>query len=100
MERTGSEQWKPREVARLLALIETERRYYQEMVAALPAPLAVLSGDRSIVSANRAFRRIVNLRNEDLRHRTIEQILPSEELVERIRRAHVHGEAVPFVITI
>jgi len=96
LERAGFEQWKPREVARLLALIETERRYYQEMVAALPVPLAVLSGDRSIVSANRAFRRIVNLRNEDLRHKTIEQVLPSDELIERIRRAHIHGEASPF----
>ena len=38
MERTDFEQWKAKEVARLLALVETERRYYQEMVAVLPVP--------------------------------------------------------------
>ena len=42
MERIGFEQWKPREVARLLALVESERRYYQEIVATLPAALVVL----------------------------------------------------------
>ncbi len=51
MERTGFEQWKPREVARLLALVETERRYYQEMMAVLPAGLVVLGNDRTILSA-------------------------------------------------
>ena len=98
MERTGFEQWKPREVARLLALVETERRYYQEMVAALPVALVVLASDRSIVSANRAFRRIVELRYEELRQKSIDQILPSPELIERIRNAHVHGDTAPFFL--
>lgn len=89
MERTDFEQWKAKEVARLLALVETERRYYQEMVASLPVALVVLSADRSIVSANRAFRQTFGVRTEDLRHKTIEQILPSRELVEKIRDAHV-----------
>lgn len=89
MERTDFEQWKAKEVARLLALVETERRYYQEMVASLPVALVVLSEDRSIVSANRAFRHAFNLRTEDLRRKTIEQILPSPQLIERIREAHV-----------
>ena len=100
MERTGYEQWKPREVARLLALVEAERRYYQEMVAALPVALVVLSATRTIVSANRAFRHIVDLSYEDLRNRSIEQILPSEELIERIRSAHVHGDTLPFFLTL
>jgi len=91
MERTDFEQWKAKEVARLLALVETERRYYQEMVAVLPVPLVVLSADRSIVSANRAFRQSFGLRMEDLRRKTLEQILPSPQLVERIRDVHVHG---------
>ena len=93
MERTDFEQWKAKEVARLLALVEGERRYYQEMVASLPAALVVLSEDRSIVSANRAFRRTFNLRTDDLRRKTIEQILPSPRLVERIRDVHLHGAA-------
>src|SRR5690349_21161084 len=100
MERTGFEQWKPREVARLLALLEGERRYYQEMVAALPAGLAVLAQDRSVVSSNRAFHRLAGLGGEELRHKTIEQIFPSDELIERIRRAHVHGDVEPFLLNI
>lgn len=100
MERTGFEQWKPREVARLLALVETERRYYQEMVAALPVALAVLGPDRSVLSANRAFRQLVNLSGDELRTKNIDQILPSDELVERIRLAHVQGDTAPFFLRI
>lgn len=96
MERTDFEQWKAKEVARLLALVETERRYYQEMVASLPVAVVVLSGDRAIVSANRAFRQTFGVRSEDLRRKNIEQILPSAELVEKIREAHVSGTARSF----
>jgi two-component system cell cycle sensor histidine kinase/response regulator CckA len=93
MERTDFEQWKAKEVARLLALVETERRYYQEMVAVLPVPLVVLSADRSIISANRAFRQTFGVRMEELRRKTIEQLLPYPELVERIRDVHTSGTA-------
>src|ERR1041385_6620206 len=99
MER-GFEQWKPREVARLLALVETDRRYYQEVLAAVPVAIAILSGDRTIVSGNRAFRRRLGLRNEDLREKTIEQVLPSEELIERVRAAHVAGATEPFMMSV
>jgi two-component system cell cycle sensor histidine kinase/response regulator CckA len=98
MERTGFEQWKPREVARLLALVETERRYYQEMMSALPAALVVLAHDRTVLSANVAFRRLVGLSGEELRKRSIEQILPSDELIEHLRAVHVHGDAAPFSV--
>src|SRR5580704_18689183 len=100
MERTGFEQWKPREVARLLALVETERRYYQEMMAALPAALVVLAHDRTILSANMAFRRLAGLSGEELRKRKIEQILPSDELIECLRAAHVHGDTAAFLINL
>src|SRR5580692_7336832 len=100
MERTGFEQWKPREVARLLALVETERRYYQEMMASLPAALVVLAHDRTILSANLAFRRLAGLSGEELRKRTIEHILPSDDLIERLRAAHVHGDSGAFSIRI
>lgn len=91
MERQDLEQWKAKEVARLLALVETERRYYQEMVAMLPVALVVLSADRHISSANRAFRHTFGLRSSDLRGRTIEQILPSDRLIEKIREVHQSG---------
>src|SRR5580704_16001501 len=91
VERTDFEQWKAREVARLLALVETERRYYQEMVATLPVALVVLAADRSVLSANRAFRHMFGLRTEDLSRKTIDHVLPSDQLVEKIRNAHVQG---------
>jgi two-component system, cell cycle sensor histidine kinase and response regulator CckA len=100
MERADLEQWKGKEVARLLSLVETERRYYQEMVAALPVALAVLAADRSVVSANRAFRQLFGLSTEDLRRKSIEQILPADEatanrLIEKIRDVNVNGIPQP-----
>ena len=91
MERTDLEQWKAKEVARLLALVETERRYYQEMVAMLPVALVVLSADRHVSSANRAFRQTLGLSSNELRGKTIDQILPSERLIEKIRDVHTTG---------
>ena len=95
MERADFEQWKPKEVARLLALVEGGRRYYQNLVAALPVPLIVLAPDRSVVFANRAFRQAFGLRAEDLGRMSIDQILPSDRLIEKIRDLHVHGIAPP-----
>ena len=77
-------------------LVETERRYYQEMMAALPAALVVLAHDRTVLSANVAFRRLVGLSGEELRKRSIEQILPSDELIEHLRAVHVQGDTAPF----
>lgn len=91
MDRADFEQWKPKEVARLLALVEKSRRYYQDLVAALPVPLVVLSEDRSVVFANRAFLEKFELRVESVGGMPIDQILPSERLVERIRDVHVRG---------
>jgi PAS domain S-box-containing protein len=95
MERTDFEHWNGKEVARLLALVETERRYYQEMVATLPVALAVLAADRSVVSANRAFRQLFGLSLEDLRRKPIEHILPSDRLIEKIRDLNVNAIPQP-----
>ncbi len=95
MERTDFEPWKSKEVARLLALVESQRRYYEDIVSGLPVGLAMLSSNRSIVSTNRAFRQIFGLRVEDLRAKTIEQILPSDRLLEKIRDVMVHGIPQP-----
>src|SRR6202795_1138280 len=76
MERADQEQWKGREAARLLALVETERRYYQEIVASVPVGLLVLSPDLSIVSANRAIRRIFGLRSGDALRGRLDALLP------------------------
>ena len=91
MDRTDFEPWKGKEVARLLALVENQRRYYQDLVSALPVGLVVLSANRSVVSSNRAFRLAFGVRSDDLRGKNIEQILPSDPLIENIRSTMVHG---------
>ncbi len=78
------DQWKAKEVARLLAVVETERRYYQEIVATLPVGLLVVAPDLSIVSANRAFRRLLDLRTEDVLRRRLEDVLPLESLATQV----------------
>jgi len=99
MERTDFEAWNGKEVARLLALVENQRRYYQDMVASLPVGLVVLSANRTVVSANRAFRQAFGLRIEDLRGKTIEEILPSDKLIEKIREITIQGIPQPgFVL--
>ena len=85
------EQWKSKEVARLLALVETERRYYQEMVTNLPVPVAVLNTKCHLVAANRAFRRDFGVAGDDMGKRMIDQILPSVELQARIQSVFESG---------
>jgi two-component system, cell cycle sensor histidine kinase and response regulator CckA len=75
MERADLEQWKAREVARLLALVETERRYYQEIASSIPVGLLVLSPDFTIISANRAIRKIFSLSSSPLRAK-LDSFLP------------------------
>jgi len=95
MDRTDFEPWKGKEVARLLALVESQRRYYQDLVSALPVGLVVLSANRSVVSSNRAFRQAFAVRSDDLRGKNIEQILPSDQLIENIRSVMVNGIPQP-----
>ncbi len=85
MDRTDFEPWKGKEVARLLALVENQRRYYHDLISTLPVALVVVSASRSILSSNRAFREAFCVRSEDLRGKSIEQILPSDSLIENIR---------------
>jgi PAS domain S-box-containing protein len=90
MDRSDLEQWKPKEVARLLALVEAERRYYQEIVADLPVGLLVLSSDLSIVSANLALRRILHLRSGDPLRGRLDILLPGD-LLDKVREVFASG---------
>ncbi|HEY3739096.1 MAG TPA: response regulator [Bryobacteraceae bacterium] len=93
------EQWKSKEVARLLALVETERRYYQELVANLPVSVAVLNTDYSLVAANRIFRQSFGVISDDMRRRRIGEILSSTELQARIQSVFESGIASrPIVV--
>jgi len=97
MERADLEQWKAREVARLLALVETERRYYQEIVASIPVGLLVLSSDLAIISANRAIRKIFGLRSGDSLRGRLDSLLPGWVL-DRVTEALKTGVAETDII--
>jgi PAS domain-containing protein len=56
MQRAEFESWKPVDVARLLALVEAERRYYQLLLEELPVAVAVAGDKGELRAANRAFR--------------------------------------------
>jgi len=77
MERTDLEQWKSRDVARLLTLIETQRRYYQDLLASAPVGLLVFSSDLAIVLANAAARKALGLRSGDPLQRRLDTLLPA-----------------------
>ena len=91
MERAELEQWKAKDVARLLALVETERRYYQDIVSTLPIGLLVVSADLEIISANRAFRRNFNLRSQEVQRHRLPDILPLEGLAGNIEEVIQSG---------
>jgi PAS domain S-box-containing protein len=96
MERTDLDQWRAREVARLLALVETQRRYYQEIVASIPVGLMVLSSDLNILLANAAARKIFGLHAGDSSHRRMDSILPPALLdrIEEVLRTGVSETGV------
>ena len=91
MDRADLEQWKAREVARLLALVETERRYYQEIVASVPVGLLVLSEDLSIISSNREVRKIFGLRSGDPVRGRLDALLPGWVL-DKVREVLATGQ--------
>jgi PAS domain S-box-containing protein len=92
MDRVDLEQWKPKEVARLLALVETERRYYQEIVANVPVGLLIVASDLSVVSANKYFRKLRGMRNDELQRRKIEEILPLDGLSDKVQQVLTTGK--------
>jgi signal transduction histidine kinase/CheY-like chemotaxis protein len=61
MSEPSQAQWSTRDVARLLSLVESERRYFQEIVTSLPVATAVVSSSLSFCSANSAFRTLFGL---------------------------------------
>lgn len=95
MERADFEQWKPKEVARLLALVETERRYYQEIVANVPVSLLIVGPDQKVLSANRHFRITAGKKNDDIHGKPLAEVFPVEGAVDLSRRVISTGLASP-----
>ncbi len=95
MERADFEQWKPKEVARLLALVETERRYYQEIVANLPLSLAIVSADGKVLSSNRHFRQTLGKKNDEVMGLPIGEVANLKGLAEVAQQVVRTGTAAP-----
>jgi PAS domain S-box-containing protein len=88
MERSDLEQWRPRDVARLLALVEGQRRYFQELISALPVGVLVVSDELEIVLANNSVRKIFGLPKRGTPKLHLRAILPVSVLarVEHVIR--------------
>jgi two-component system cell cycle sensor histidine kinase/response regulator CckA len=80
MQRADFEQWKSSDVARLLALVETERRYFQDIFAALPVPLAILDVNLNLLAVNREFRKRFGLPGVELNRSRVNDVFQAEGL--------------------
>lgn len=106
MQRLENEHWKSSEVARLFSLLESERRYYQDILAVLPVPLAVLDAEGRLAAVNSEFERrfpawIENLHSACIGDlvddaglpKVLDQVLGDGQAREFIARVHdEHGE--------
>lgn len=101
MQRAEYHQWKSMEVARLLALVEAERRYYQDIFAALPVAVCVVDAGWRLAAVNRAFRRRFGLVREDLGEARLPDLIPDPELETRLRHVLETGqEEMDFAATL
>jgi CheY-like chemotaxis protein len=91
MKRADLDNWKSKEVARLLALVETERRYYQEMVAGLPVNVAVVDESLGLVAANRVFRKTFGTAGQSVLKLRLQDIMPAPELQQAIQNVIASG---------
>jgi len=85
MDRADLEHWSSREVARLLSLVEAERRYYQEMMASVPVGVAVLASDLTFLSVNRTFRQTLDLPAGSLGRLGLHDVFPDESVAAAVR---------------
>ena len=81
-----------KEVSRLLAFVENERRYFQEIFALLPVVLAVVSADHKILSVNRAFRKHLGAPSYSPQRSDLSDFLPGEDLKRRLDDVFLSGK--------
>jgi CheY-like chemotaxis protein len=86
------EHWKPNEVARLLALVETERRYYQDLFSGLPVAVAVLEASGAFIAVNREFRRVIGIESPQLGRARLTDYVDAPGLAAAVTAALLKGE--------
>lgn len=85
MHRVEHDTWKRAEVARLLALVESERRYFQDILASLPVALAIVARNGSLRAANRAFRKLFGLQPEEIEQTGVANLFTGSPAAEWVR---------------
>lgn len=93
MQRSDYDQWRSSEVARLLALVESEKRYYQDIFSSLPFPLGVVDTEANLVMVNREFRRRFDLANTELSRVRLSELLPGVDWPAELRSLVESGQA-------
>ncbi|MBI5280774.1 MAG: response regulator [Candidatus Solibacter usitatus] len=99
MQRPGHDQWKSTEVARLLALVESERRYYQDIFAVLPLPVALVDPAWNLSAVNREFRRRFALEHSDLSRLRLPELFPDPALEAALAEVLSTGQPQDWLST-
>ncbi len=81
MEKSEHYTWRSREVARLLSLVESERRYYEEILTILPVPVAIVQASGQFISANRSFLQSQKISIAELSALNMARVLPAVPVV-------------------
>src|SRR5258706_9892774 len=87
MDRASNSYWNAKDVARLLALVENERRYYAELTAELPVPVAIVSSALELLLANRAFRTLFQLKGKEVHSVRLGDLESGAEIANLARAA-------------
>lgn len=95
MKRVEQDQWRSSDVARLLSLVETERRYYQDLFAVLPVAVAAVDEMWGLTAFNREFRRLLGLQQADLAGVRLPDLIPDPALEAALEEVRDTGISQP-----
>ena len=97
MQRIENEQWKSSEVARLFSLLESERRYYQDILAMLPVPVAVVDAAGHLAAVNAEFERRFSAWAENLHSARLADLIDDAALGTVVEQVRADGQKREFV---
>lgn len=80
MEFADRQVWTSKEVAKLLAVVNSEVQSGDELLDNLPAGLLVIAPDLALLGANRPLRRLLGLGERPLAELRLEDLFPEEEV--------------------
>jgi two-component system cell cycle sensor histidine kinase/response regulator CckA len=99
MDRVAHSRWFAKDVARLLALVENERRYYAEIIADLPVAIAIVSSGQELLLTNRAFRSLFQLKATEIQSLRLGGLQSGEAIAAQVCAAFASNQAVDSITT-